>query len=75
MFLLLVVCRHLTHGILEADGDLTVVGDALTGALLVLVETHLMLVNHTVHVVPRPAKTHTETAIIFLTENTHSTLC
>ncbi|TNN54312.1 hypothetical protein EYF80_035462 [Liparis tanakae] len=47
--------RHLADGVLQADGDLAVVGDALTAALLILVEAHLVLVDHTVHVVPRPA--------------------
>lgn len=57
VFLLLVVRRHLADGVLQADGNLAVVGNPLTGALLVLIETHLLLIDHTVHVVPRPAET------------------
>lgn len=60
MFLLLVVQRHLANGVLQADGNLAVVGNTLTGALLVLIETHLLLIDHTVHVVPRPAETQRE---------------
>lgn len=60
VFLLLVVQRHLADGVLQGDGDLAVVGNPLTGALLILVEAHLLLVDHTVHVVPRPAGTQTD---------------
>lgn len=62
MFLLLVVQRHLADGVLQADGNLAVVGNTLTGALLVLIETHLLLIDHTVHIVPRPAETQQESA-------------
>lgn len=58
MFLLLVVQRHFAGGVLQADGDLAVVWDSLSGALLVLVEAHFLLVDHTVDIVPRPAETH-----------------
>lgn len=54
MLLLLVVQCHLADGVLEADGDLAVVRDPLGGALLVLIEAHLLLVDHAVDVVPRP---------------------
>lgn len=60
MFLLLVVERHLTQRLLQADGDLAVVGDALRRTLLVLIETHLLLVDHTEHVVPGPEETESE---------------
>ncbi len=60
MFLLLVVQRHLADGVLQADGNLTVVGNTLTGTLLVLIETHLLLIDHTVHIVPRPAEIQQE---------------
>lgn len=56
VFLLLVVERHFADGVLEADWNLAVVGDALTGALLVLVESHLLLIDYAIHVVPRPAR-------------------
>ena len=59
VFLLLVVERHLAGGLLQSDGDLAVIRDALSRALLVLIEAHLLLVYHTVHVVPRPADKHT----------------
>lgn len=60
MFLLLVVQCHFADGILEADGNLAVVGNTLTGTLLILIETHLLLIDHTVHIVPRPAGTQPE---------------
>lgn len=55
MFLLLVSERHLAGGVLERDGDLAVVRDALRGALVVLVEAQLLMVEHAEDVVPRPA--------------------
>lgn len=64
MLLLLVVQRHLADGVLQADRDLAVVGNALTGALLILVETHLLEVDHTVHIVPRPAGTRADVDLI-----------
>lgn len=57
VFLLLVVQRHLADGVLQADWNLVVVGNSLTGTLLILIETHLLLIDHTVHIVPRPAGT------------------
>lgn len=56
MFLLLVVWSHVTGRLLQADGYLVVVGDSLTRCLAVLIETHLLVVDDTVHVVPRPVK-------------------
>ena len=75
VFLLLVVQRHLAHGVLQADGDLAVVGDSLTGALLVLIESHLLLVDHTVHVVPRPAGTESEETRAQMRHCTKCTYC
>lgn len=55
VFLLLIVDRNLTHGLLQADGDLVVVWDALTCVLIVLVEAHLMVIDHAVHIMPGSA--------------------
>lgn len=72
MFLLLVVQCHLADGVLQADWNLAVVGDTLTGALLILIETHLLLVDHTVHIVPRPADTQQESDYLLLLCNSSS---
>ena len=56
MFPLLVVVGDLTHRLPQADGDLTVVGDAVAGALVVLIEAQAPLPQHTVHVLPGPAE-------------------
>lgn len=52
MLLLLVVEGDLTCSILQADGDLVVIGDALAGTLNVFVEAHFPVVDHTIHIVP-----------------------
>lgn len=55
MLLLLVVEGDLTCSILQADGDLVVIGDALAGTLNVFVEAHFPVVDHTIHIVPGSA--------------------
>ncbi len=59
MLLLLVVDGHLAGGVLQADGDLAVVRDALRRALVVFVEAHLVVVDDAVHVMPGSEETHT----------------
>ena len=54
MLLFLVISGNITHSILQADGNLIVVGNALTGILVVFVEAHLMVIYYTVHVMPGP---------------------
>lgn len=58
MLLLLVVDGHLAGGVLQADGDLVVVRDALRRALVVFVEAHLVVVDDAVHVMPGSEETH-----------------
>lgn len=58
MLLLLVVDGHLADGVLQADGDLAVVRDALRRALVVFVEAHLVGVDDAVHVMPGSEETH-----------------
>lgn len=60
MLLLLVVDGDLADGILQADGDLVVVRDALSRALVVFVEAHLVVIDDTVHVMPGSEETHTQ---------------
>ena len=61
MFPLLVVVGDNAGGLSQADGHLTVVGDPIAGALVVLVEAQASLPQHTVHVLPGSAHTHTHT--------------
>lgn len=56
VLLLLVVHGNLADGVLQADGDLVVVRDALPGVLVIFVETHLLVVDDAVHVMPGPAR-------------------
>lgn len=53
MLLLLIVDSDLTDGLFQTDGDLVVVRDALTCRLIVFIEAHLMIVDDTIHVMPR----------------------
>lgn len=55
MLLLLVVDGDLTDGLFQTDGDLIVIRDALTRRLIIFVEAHLVIIDDTVHVMPRPA--------------------
>lgn len=54
MLLLLVVDGDLTDGLFQTDGDLIVIRDALTRRLIIFVEAHLVIIDDTVHVMPRP---------------------
>lgn len=54
VLLLLIVSGHLAYSVSQADGELVVVGDTLARILVVLVEAHLMVVDHTIDVMPRP---------------------
>lgn len=56
MLLLLVVDCDLADGVLQADGDLVVVRDALPGILVVFVEAHILVVDDAVHVMPGPGR-------------------
>lgn len=58
MLLLFVVNGDLADGVLQADGDLVVVRDALSRALIVFVEAHLVVIDDTVHVMPGSEETH-----------------
>lgn len=60
MFLLLVVGRHITGGVLQADGRLAMISHALSSCLVVLVEAHFLVSDDAVHVVPRPANHRAE---------------
>lgn len=53
MFPLLVAVGDFAGGLTEADGDFTVVGDAVRRALVVLIEAQTSLSQHAVHVLPR----------------------
>lgn len=52
MLLLFVVDCYFADCILQADGDLIVVGNARGSSFRVLVEAHLLVVYDTVHVMP-----------------------
>lgn len=54
MLLLLVVDGDLTDSVLQANGDLVVVRDALPSILVVFVEAHLVVVDNAVHIIPGP---------------------
>lgn len=56
MFLLFVIDRYFADCVLQADGDLVVVGDARSSSFRVLVEAHLLVVYDTVHVMPWPLR-------------------
>lgn len=56
VLLFLVVNGDLADGVLQADGDLVVVRDALPGILVVFVEAHLLVVDNAVHVMPGPGR-------------------
>lgn len=58
MLLLLVVDGHLADGVLQADGDLAVVRDALSRALVVFVEAHFVVIDDAVHVMPGSDEKH-----------------
>lgn len=60
VFSLLVVMRDFAGGLAQADGDLSVVGDAVRGALVVLIEAQTALPQQAVHVLPRSAHRHSE---------------
>lgn len=53
MFSLLVVVGNFAGGLAEADGNFSVVGDAIRCTLIVLIEAQTSLPQHTVHVLPR----------------------
>lgn len=53
VFPLLVVEGDLADGLAEADGNFSVVRDAVAGALVVLVEPQAALPQHAVNVLPR----------------------
>lgn len=53
MFSLLVVKGDFTGGLVEADGNFSVVGDAVRRALVVLIESQTSFPQHTVHILPR----------------------
>lgn len=71
MLLLFVVNGDLADGVLQADGDLVVVRDALSRALIVFVEAHLVVIDDTVHVMPGSEETHTE----LRHSDKHNTVC
>lgn len=62
MFLLAVLRRLSTGGSPQADRGLMGVGDALRCHFAVLVESHLLIGDDAVHVVPRPAN-HKSSAV------------
>lgn len=55
VFSLLVVVGDLAGGLTEADGNFSVVGDAVRRALVVLIEAQTSLPQQAVHVLPRSA--------------------
>lgn len=52
MFPLFVVVGYFTHGLLQAEGHLSVVRDATADTLVVFVETEVSSLQDAVHVLP-----------------------
>lgn len=55
MFLFLVVKGDLTGRFLQTNGNFAMVWDSLTSTFAVFVKAHLLVIYHTVDIVPRSA--------------------